>query len=182
MATEKRGSSVYVGRTSDEVRVLDLNGVLDRRPRLLDAMKGAISRVVASGRDLIEETVTLGYKIGEDLVVELEEGDEVFWAQLSKSRNRLPFVRGVVGENSKRITFVLLRLRPRRDDEPPTYKVLVAYVGDKAMRSPDDRYFMSHPGERAAALDFWSRHALTAGGANRQGLIEEGTEIDNCPW
>ncbi len=126
------------------------------------------SLIDPKGREFITEVVDLRRIIGNNSYVEIEEGDDVFYAVRENRKGHTKFVRNRTGEPSSKVVVVL-----KLDEYLKLYRLVTAYTGERRPHEPWNA--------RADTESnwFWAHHALVWDDTY---TIVEGSETDICPW
>lgn len=141
------------------------------------ALRAALVRIDAGGRQFLAEEVQFDEPIGETICVATRPGDEIVYAKRPGRWGPSRFVKNREPEACSSLVVIL-----KKAEEDGNYVLITAFVGHIAEPEPwDSRAFIqqANPAEAAEkSREFWNSHALIWG--VEKVIIE--TITAECPW
>ncbi|HXB02427.1 MAG TPA: hypothetical protein VNV15_06380 [Opitutaceae bacterium] len=155
----------FIGCTQNGKRIHDRPNSHSHLSRVL--LVEAISKIEVNSDEFIMKTVEMGRVVGKSISVTTTPIDQIVYARRKRREGHTRFVLNRQPEDCSRIFLILKRI-----NEPDTFILITAYIGDQSEPEPWDK------NATQAAVKFWQNQALVWGSEP----IIEGTETQNCPW
>lgn len=127
----------------------------------------AFAKISLIDEQFVVKQVDFERVVGEMVCVITSDIDEIVFAQRPKRFGLSRFVKNRKPESSRSIVVIL-----KKADEPNTYVLITAFVGEKSEPEPWDRNATEQ------SVEFWSNHALVWGSEE----VIPGTETSVSPW
>lgn len=138
---------------------------ISQQPHLLGLVKEVLASTNATKPSITIEQ-DMGRNIGYDFVVKTNDKDTVFYAQVLRSNNFMPYIKNGSPASTNYLTLILEK---RKDD---SYELTNAWIGRLSPPCPGSE------NESADSKDFWAEHAVVLGTQH----LQLKTVTKECPY